>query len=436
MKDTVYHICSNKALSNFFLYKEPTKYCHAQFYLDDNGDLIIINLNTKIIINGLELLNPTKVQLNDKIKINESIFILEDLYQSMAIFDTQKDDKTTTPLISSNANKNISNKDSNKTKSEKKKKIMLYALLVLGLIIIGYGISVIVNQNQKHSKYVSDNNTEQDENSSNNNKENKTSNSDKHSEEYKKQRTDVTYDFSCLYNDQDAGSNEMIYDFGEFTRNTQNALLEDVSVTIEEEKEYGDKMIEQYKKEYTFKDYGVEFNRLNKIMNDLVRRLAKPRGVKYEMHYVDDDVQNVFTSGGHIVFFKGMYKMCKTDSELASIISHEISHNELCHLTLYFKKLKSANQWGVLGEIALAVEDELTISFNQKQETEADLFGMDIMYPSQYKNCDALNLWNRLSEDENEFNVLDNFFRSHPYSTNRASCIERHLESNYDKSCK
>ena len=94
-----------------------------------------------------------------------------------------------------------------------------------------------------------------------------------------------------------------------------------------------------------------------------------------------------------------------------------------------------ANNFGIFGQIALTMESMVTTSFNQKQETEADLFGMDIMYPTMYKNCDAINLWERMSDNERDFSLTDNFFRSHPYSANRASCVANHLKSNYNKKC-
>ena len=163
--------------------------------------------------------------------------------------------------------------------------------------------------------------------------------------------------------------------------------------------------------------------------------MAKPRGFKYKIHFVDDSMLNAMTAGGHIFFFKGMYDFCNTNSELAAIISHEIAHNELGHLTIGMKKQKVANNWGILGEIVLGIENAITQSFNQKQESEADLFGMDLVYPSSFRNCDAVTLWERMSQNENEFDVVDNFFRSHPYSKNRSKCIINHLTSNYNKNC-
>ena len=171
-------------------------------------------------------------------------------------------------------------------------------------------------------------------------------------------------------------------------------------------------------------------------MNNLTSRLAKPRGVTYEMFFVNDTIKNVFTLGGNIIFYKGMYDYCKNDSEIASIISHEIAHNELGHSTLILKKQKVANEFGVLGEIALMVENNVSTSFNQKQEVEADLFGFDLIYPTNYNNCAGINLWERMSKNENDFNIAENLFNSHPYSINRANCLENHFKNNYNKKCK
>ena len=251
----------------------------------------------------------------------------------------------------------------------------------------------------------------------------------------KKQRTTVTYDFSCLTSNGDIGSNDAIYNFGEITREVQSSFFDTIDISIEDEQDAGRQILKAYKKEYRFIESGAEFQNLKSISRNLVSRLAKPRGFNYKIYLIDDPMLNAMTAGGHIFFFKGMYDFCNTNSEIAAIISHEIAHNELGHLTLGMKKQKAASEWGILGEIALGIENATTQSFNQKQESEADLFGMDLVYPTSFRNCDAITLWKRMSQNENEFDILDNFFRSHPYSKNRSKCIRNHLTSNYNKNC-
>ena len=251
----------------------------------------------------------------------------------------------------------------------------------------------------------------------------------------KKQRTSVTYDFSCLSSNGDIGSNDAIYNFGEITREVQSSFFDTIDISVDDEQDAGRQILEAYKKEYRFIESGSEFQNLKSISRNLVSRLAKPRGFNYKIYFIDDPMLNAMTAGGYIFFFKGMYDFCNTNSEIAAIISHEIAHNELGHLTLDMKKQKAASEWGILGEIALGIENATTQSFNQKQESEADLFGMDLVYPTSFRNCDAITLWKRMSQNENEFDILDNFFRSHPYSKNRSKCIRNHLTSNYNKNC-
>lgn len=255
----------------------------------------------------------------------------------------------------------------------------------------------------------------------------------------RKQRTDVTYDFSCLNSDGDYGMNKEIYNFGEITRDVQSSFFEDIDISVSDEEEQGQMFLEALKKEYRFIFKGSDYQNLNSILKNLVSRLAKPRGFDYKIYLIDDPELNAFTTGGYIFFYKGMYNFCQTNSEIAAIISHEIAHNELGHLTLPIKKQKAAEDFGIFGEIIKVfddiIENNVTQSFGQKQESEADLFGMDLVYPTSFKNCHAINFWKRMSQNENEYDMIENFSRSHPYSKNRSLCIDNHLKSNYSKYC-
>ena len=428
MKEAVYHIGRNKNSNEIYVFNETVSSSHAQIIIDENGDLIIIDLSSKngVSVNNEKIVSPVKVVKDDLVTIGEFKCTQADLLNAVRVFEFKNKkpgEVVSVPLESSLDKQNIKSKK----KKIMNKKSALITLVILVVVIVAFGTTVVSNQQIIKNKFKK-NEKEEIANKSN-------TNTPKLIPVLKKQRTDVTYDFSCLANKNDARSNEAIFKFGEFTRNTQNIILNDVQITLSEEKEAGDKLLKHYKEKYTFKNNGSEYFKLNRIMKDLVKRLAKPRGVDYEVHFVDDTIRNVFTLGGHIIFFKGMYDFCRTDSEIASIISHEISHNELGHSTLALKKEKAASSFGIFGQIALTMESMVTTSFNQKQETEADLFGMDIMFPTVYKNCDAINLWSRMSEKENDFNLAENFFRSHPYSQNRANCVENHLESNYNKKC-
>lgn len=440
MKGRVYHIGRSNNSNELFIFNESVSTSHAQVIIDENNDLIIIDLESKngVIVNGDKIVSPVKLIPGDTITLGEFKCTQKDLLHSIKVFDYKNNQPKLQSVVLRSSILKLK-----KTPKKRKFKIgisvsnnfWIWFLFFVSIILFVIGIYSMSSQSELKEKYNKKNRNSKTEQIDDELSTEKKQKERKKSRSRKKQRTDVNYDFSCLITENDGGSNESIIVFGDLTRDVQNSILNGIDVTVSEEQKQGEQYITELKKNKRFITSGSELSRINSIMKNLVSRLAKPRGFKYKIYLVEDTLVNAVTIGGHIVIYTGMMNFCKNNSEIASVISHEIAHNELGHLTLNMKKQKAAQEFGIFGEIALLVESIATSSFNQKQETEADLFGMDLMYPTSYKNCSAISLWKRMAENENEFNVIDNFIRSHPYSINRAHCIDHHLESNYDKHC-
>ena len=261
------------------------------------------------------------------------------------------------------------------------------------------------------------------------------------SKDVKKQKIDVVYDYSCLEFDDDYGTNKTITTLGDLTRDIQDGIM-DINggkFSVNDQMELGDYLLENFKKEFTINNNGYQHKKLTRILKDLVSRLANPKGIKYKIHYVEDSEMGLFTIvGGHIFMPSGFYEFLESDSEIAVVLSHEIAHNELGHTSKYFEKLFIAKNMGIPFEIAeflISVEEGLLTSFDQKQEAAADLFGIDIVYPTGYSKCSSIKLWERMSKEEGDSNAIENLLRSHPYGKVRATCLENHLENNYNYNC-
>lgn len=390
---------------------------HLAVFIDDEKNIFVTDLKSTngTYVNGVKIEESVKLKTLDVLKIGNTLVnwpkFLKDDDNIEKVYQTLNDSSeiAESEKIIKNSTKKVGN-------------IYKYALVLI-FIILGIILSMAFAEKEVIYNFDDIKNSNEDATTLD------------YQNQQKKQRTNVTYDFSCLNSDGDAGSNDAIYSFGEITRDIQSSFFEDIDISIEDEQEQGRKLLKALKKEYRFIETGNNYNNLKSILNNLVSRLAKPKGFNYKIFLLDDSTLNAVTLGGHIFFYKGMFDFCKTNSEIAAIISHEIAHNELGHSTLAIKKQKSANNWGLLGEIFLEIESVTTLSFNQKQESEADLFGMDLVYPTNFKNCDAITLWNRMSQNESRFDIVENFFRSHPYSKNRSRCIKNHLKSNYNKNC-
>ena len=429
MKDKVYHIGRNKNSNEIFISNDTVSSVHAQIIIDDENNLIIIDLSSKngVYINNIKVNGPSKINKNDIVSIGMYKFTKMDLLNSVKEYDYNN---------SVSENKNVHLNSSLSTNNNfrilknnfKLTKILTYLILIILVFLLSFFIYDIL-KNQKSLKSIIDSKSESEVSLS----ENKSKENIQKSKIIVKQRDDISYDFSCLENED--GSNVPVMLIGDLTRNIQSGFLKDIDISLEDEQEYGDDVLDSFKKEYEFIKSGKELKKLKNITSDLTSRILNPRGFKYEVFLINDTIKNVFTSGGNIFFFKGMYDNCINSSEMASIISHEISHNELGHLILDLKKKKSVKRFGFFGNIIVNLESFITQSFDQKQETEADLFGMDLMYPTNYKNCSAVDFWNRTSVDDNDYNQVDNFLRSHPYSNKRAECLKNHLFINYNLNC-
>ena len=403
---------------------------HLVVFIDDNNNVFITDLgsNNGTYVNGIQIEESVKLETLDVLRVGNSLVEWPQFLKSNdnleKVYETLKDDSELLQVKSKLYSEKISLKKklSNLVVNFR---IPVYIGIFLMIILLSF---LFLNTTSSSSRAIIDNSTVTNAEKNDTKKLNKR-------KQQKKQRTSVTYDFSCLSTNGDIGSNDAIYNFGEITREVQSSFFDNIDISVDDEQDAGGQILKAYKKKYQFIESGAEFENLKSISKNLVSRLAKPRGFNYKIHFVDDPMINAMTAGGHIFFFKGMYNFCNSNSEIAAIISHEIAHNELGHLTLGMKKQKAASEWGIFGEIALGIENAITQSFNQKQESEADLFGMDLVYPSSFRNCDAITLWKRMSQNENEFDIVDNFFRSHPYSKSRSKCIRNHLASNYDKNC-
>ena len=126
------------------------------------------------------------------------------------------------------------------------------------------------------------------------------------------------------------------------------------------------------------------------------------------------------------------------EDELASIIGHEIYHNELGHIKKNIQSnILNEEIFGEdLGNFSYTMQQIFTSPFNQMDEVKCDLYGMDLINRSGYNICSTVEIWKRMKNEDEEFDPFNNLFRTHPYSIKREKCAENHVISNYSFLCK
>ena len=212
-----------------------------------------------------------------------------------------------------------------------------------------------------------------------------------------------------------------------------------IEVTDGEQVAFGEQFMKEAQKDKNFRiDSLSPFNnKLDSILQNLLRKRVKASGITYKIYLLQDTATiNAYTVGGKIFITKAMINKCKSDDQLYAIIGHEIGHNEKGHIKNAIKQMKASKKFfGEWGDMFFAAKRLLTGSFNQKNELEADYFGLDLTWKLGYDVCAIRTFWDDMAKGEKRNTTLD-FLRTHPYSDIRSNCIVNHLKSNFEADCK
>ena len=363
---------------------------HAQLIISENSiEIIDLNSTNGTYVNGKQIAGKRVLKKGDVVVLGGELLVWE-LY----LPETEESIEVTNTF-----------KPAQKNKGMMYAKIAIVAVLVIGLI------SIVLFTRDNSDKKSDSNLTVQEAFPT-------------------VEPGEVEYDFSCLNTDADSTANEIITTLSDWEQGFFEAFGEEV--TIQEETDCG----LQVKDDMTTNNYGNNYARISTILGRLVTAIPNKKGYKYEIHLVNEDVVNAFTCGGQIFIYQGMIDFCKSNDELASIIAHEIAHNELGHIKHKLSQIKTSNEWlgDDWGEFTAALYMNATVSFGQKQETHCDLYGIDLAIKAGFKACDTDQIWKRM--EDSEYSIEGSILRSHPYSAQRASCCRNHVNAHHLNSCK
>lgn len=253
-----------------------------------------------------------------------------------------------------------------------------------------------------------------------------------------KKAPDVTYSYACL-DSAVSGSkiNRTIGKAGDLIRDL--AVSED-AITDEVQSEYGRMFHQQVQESGEFKlakDPKIQ-QQLNKVLNHLLEARAKPSNITYAVHLLEDTTVNAFTFGGQIYITRAMWRKCAGDEALLyAIVGHEIGHSEMGHIKKTLQDLQlSAKVFGEQNaQSILQIRNLLMASFNQRNELEADYYGINLTNDLGYDVCTAVAFWKEMASNENSYSQVEDFFRTHPFSELRAECLTTHIRTNFGKAC-
>ena len=136
-------------------------------------------------------------------------------------------------------------------------------------------------------------------------------------------------------------------------------------------------------------------------------------------------VINAYADGRGILIARGMMGFARNDTELATVIAHEMAHNIMKHIDARRQNIGL----GILADIAVLVLSRGQVggsnfaragalAYSQAFEQEADYVGLYIMARAGLPIADAPNFWRRMAT-AHPANIKNSHAASHPSTAER-----------------
>lgn len=224
---------------------------------------------------------------------------------------------------------------------------------------------------------------------------------------------------------------------------------EDLSPLME--RKLGEQIMQSVRHDPDYMDDGPISEYLNQLGNKLLEKRPDARGeaaYDYQFFAVRDPVLNAFAfPGGFIGFHSGLLLAAQTESELASVMGHEIGHVAQRHIArmlgsqrqdiliplaalvlaaLAARSSPDVAMAAVMGGQGLTIQRQL--NFSRDAEREADRIGFQILVDGGFDPAGMVAFFGRLQNASR--NYTDNglaYLRSHPLTSDRMADISGRL---------
>jgi predicted Zn-dependent protease len=212
-------------------------------------------------------------------------------------------------------------------------------------------------------------------------------------------------------------------------------------ISVEEEKQLGDKFAVEIEKQHKVVNDAEVQNYINRVGSRLitgVRTVEFP----YTFKVVEDKSVNAFAvPGGHTYVNTGLIKAADSETELAAVMAHEINHVVARHSTRqmtqqYGYQLVVGLLLGSQGQLAQVAADLFgkagSLYYSREMESEADSLGAETMYKAGYNPQGMVTFFRKLEAvGQNDPSKIAQFFSSHPQTSQRIADLQKEIAAKY-----
>ncbi len=170
----------------------------------------------------------------------------------------------------------------------------------------------------------------------------------------------------------------------------------------------------------------------------------------YRFSVIKSSAVNAFaTPGGYVYVNQGLLTLVDTESELASVLAHEIAHVNARHIADSIEKSRKLNIAALAAVLAgaflgvgsdlgaaamafpLAAMQSMNLKYSRDHEEEADRLGLSYLVAAGYDGKSALDFLKILRRYEYYSNSIPSYFLTHPGTDDRIRYLDAMLQTTY-----
>jgi len=184
-------------------------------------------------------------------------------------------------------------------------------------------------------------------------------------------------------------------------------------MTIQEERELGEQIVQEIKKRWPI----LQESSVNEYIGGIGRRILKPLGpqpFEYQFYVLNSPDINAFAvPGGKVFLNSGLILLAENETELAGVIAHEIAHVTSRHIAKRgdkAAKISLATLGAILAGIflgggqaasavattSIAASETAMLKYSREDEEEADYYGSRYMNGAGYARWGMITMFKKL----------------------------------------
>ena len=183
-------------------------------------------------------------------------------------------------------------------------------------------------------------------------------------------------------------------------------------------------------------------NRVNRVMPKIVRAAGDSPASWEVAVFASDDLNAFALPGGKIGFYTGILDIMENDSQIATVMGHEVAHVKFNHAGQRYGRT-AATQAGLgvaqvalggggqasqaaLGALGVGAQYGVILPFSRQHELEADKYGVRYMNIAGYNLNQAIRFWENMSAQKGG-GAPPELMSTHPSDATRIAQLRREI---------